>query len=106
MMFTYITDDYWVVGFRMFSEPSQGSGDDSTTNNIQLVCRGPGLSGEHVEYVTANGDDNSGSEWGSYSVQCQLGRAVSALQTKSETNQGLTGDQTAIGDVRMYCGDF
>ena len=102
----FLSDDYWVVGFRMLSEPSQGSGDDSTTNNIELVCRGPGLNGDDTEYVTANGDDNSGSVWGSYSVQCQLGRAVSALQTKYETDQGLAGDDTAIGDVRMYCGDF
>ena len=90
----------------MLSEPSQGGGDDSTTNNIQLVCRGSGLHGEDTEYVTANGDNQGGSEWGSYSVQCPLGRAVSALQTKYEADQGVTGDNTAIGDVRMYCGDF
>ena len=100
------TDDYWVVGFRMLSEPSQGSDDDSTTNNIQLVCRGPGLNGDNTEHITANGDNQDGSVWGSYSERCPLGRAVSALQTKYETDQGLAGDDTAIGDVRMYCGDF
>ena len=100
-----LTDDFWVVGFRMFSEPSQGSGDDSATNNIQLVCRGPGLNGDVTEYVTGDGDYYSGAVWGSYSEICPPGQAVSAIQTKYESDQG-SGDDTAIGDVRMYCGEF
>ena len=91
----------------MLSEPSQGIGDDSATNNIQLVCRGPGLNGDVIEYVTGDGASYRGAAWGSYSERCPRGQAVSAMQTKYEVFVGQAlADDTAIGDVRMFCGKF
>ena len=92
----------------MYSEPSQGGGDDSTTNALEIVCRGPGLYAALNSTQTlfvAGSDENSGCEWGSYSDVCPQGEAVGAIQTRVELDQG-TGDDTAVGDIRLYCSGF
>ena len=90
----------------MYSEPSQGAGDDSTTNALEIVCRGPGLyaalNSTRTLFVEGS-DENEGCVWGSYSAECPQGEAVSAIQTRYEPSGG---DDTAIGDIRMYCSGF
>ena len=67
----------------MYSEPSQGSGDYSTTNGLAIKCRGPGLSGldEYVMEVPGLYDTNA--LWGAWSETCSSGQAVNALQVKN-----------------------
>ena len=71
---------YFVVQFQMYSEPSQGSGDDSTTNKIAVLCRGPGLRGTDTYTMVVPGAYDSGASWGLWSAQCPSGQAVNAFQ--------------------------
>ena len=102
------TDNYYIVGFRMYSEPAQGSGDDSTMNAMEIVCRGPGLYADvdATQTLSVEGStENSGCVWGAYSEVCPQGEAVSAMQTRVELDQG-SGDDSAVGDLRLYCSGF
>ena len=67
----------------MYSEPSQGDGDDSATNGLEIGCRGPGLTGMDIIQTEVQGTSESGATWGSWSEVCPSGQAVNAIQVKN-----------------------
>ena len=99
-------EEYFVTRFRMYSEPSQGDGDDTATNQLKIECTGPGLNGSDRYMLNVDGTDRDLAEWGSTSDRCPEGQAVNALQVKYEEDQGFWEDDAAIGDVKMFCSDY
>jgi len=99
----YCPNDYYIVDFQMKAENDQGIvGDDTGTNGLKVKCRGPGLYGTDYMEVLEDGLTFSNSYWGSWSGECEAGKAVCAIQTKIESNQGVR-DDNALGDVKLYC---
>ena len=91
---------YFVVAFRMHSQPDQGwSGDNTGLNNIEVKCRGAGMTGTHEYTVTGHGTSSPGSYWGSYSSTCPSGQAACWVHVKTETNHGMT-------DLQIKCCDY
>ena len=85
-------------------EPDQGFGDDTAVNGMEVVCRGPGLTGtstlHRVQQLGA-----FTTQWSSWSPSCPLGSAVCAPTTKIEEYQGygMEGDDGALVDAVLHC---
>ena len=95
--------DYYIVEFQMFAQPSgHYDSDDSSTNNLRVKCRGPGLSGSN--YFVREGDGYEyGGIWGDVSAECETGTAVCGIQTKVTPYLGIDEDDTALDDVKLQC---
>lgn len=100
----YCPDGQYVWGFRLKSEPYQGSGDDSALNAVRLICKS-GASGA-VTYIQS---DNEGAwgDWGNDHI-CRSG-AVDGFAIQVESYQGRnkdinSKDDTAAGNIMMFCG--
>ena len=84
----------------MDTEPGQGSGDDTGTNNMHAKCHRPSKDSRQYEL-----SGHSPAPWGHrqrWSSSCPIGSAVCGIKTKVERPQG-NGDDTALNDIRMYC---
>ena len=82
-----------VVGFKVKFERSQGGGDDTAANDIDLYCQKDEIISAYVR-----------SDWGSWSTwhRCPSGMAVTGLQTRVESQQG-GDDNTALNGFLIYC---
>ena len=94
---------------QMFYEPDQGSTtDDTGVNGMEVMCRGPGMSGTLTENIEQKMGFTT-SEWTSWSPNCPSGAAVCALKTKVEPDQGTSlgvldySDDGALTDAKLYC---
>ncbi|KAK2850863.1 hypothetical protein Q5P01_007153 [Channa striata] len=83
----------YLASFMLRVEPSQGSGDDTSVNNIKFICSG---SGAQLE-----GDGMEWGSWGTWSNKCPKS-AICGLKTRVEAPQG-DGDDTALNDVEFFC---
>ena len=94
---------YYLSAFRMDTEPKQGNGDDTSVNNVNVMCRSSSL-----PYGTMELAGNSPTSWGHrqrWSSSCRIGSAVCGLKTRVEVPQGR-GDDTALNDIIMYCCEY
>lgn len=84
--------DGLLTGLRMKSEMSQGDGDDTAANDLEMQCNNSN--------VILNG---GGNRWGHYSswAKCPMGSAICGLVTQVEPD--IIGDDTALNDVQMFC---
>ena len=85
-----------VVGGNMKIEGSQGSGDDTAANAVQLKAF-------NTSIVTPNASTAFGS-WGTMQ-SCPSGFAVCGVETKVEGNQG-SGDDTSLNGIAFTCCAF
>ncbi|KAF7781636.1 hypothetical protein PRUB_b0927 [Pseudoalteromonas rubra] len=106
------TDGYWggwgnvvtcaannyVYGYRMRSEPPQGSGDDTALNDVELYCAPRGSNSYYRIF-------SKYASWGNWSSNafCSGGyNPVTGFRMRTEPPQG-GGDDTAANDVQLYC---
>jgi hypothetical protein len=81
----------YLVGFRFRQERMQGTSDDTSGNNIDMLCsNGKTLSG-------------NGESWGDWQTwrNCTAGDGIIGLQTQID-NDGA--DKTGIANVNFACG--
>ncbi|XP_046461608.1 vitelline membrane outer layer protein 1-like [Daphnia pulex] len=81
----------YITSCQLRVEPPQGSGDDTSANNLNCKCS----NGE-----TLNGDGTSWGGWNAWSSPCENG--IMAIQTRVEGHQGKR-DDTALNDVQFTC---
>ena len=93
----------------MYYEPYQHSGDDTALNGMEVMCRGPGMHGTHIENIDQM-INYSASTWSSWSSTCSSGTAVCALRTRVESLQGSGTqygfDDAALTDAHLYCCEY
>jgi hypothetical protein len=79
--------------FRLRVEPSQGKGDDTAANSMDIICS----SGVHLT-------PSNGGPWGNWGhfVYCPRGSAICGMSLKIEPSQ-KKGDDTSVNDVTFYC---
>lgn len=84
-----------VLGFRQRVEKSQGGGDDTALNAIELICSDGG------RIMSASGP------WGSWSndVICRHGRRANGFWLKQQPWQGKGSDDTAANAFSLRCDD-
>lgn len=95
----------YVWGFRLKSEPYQGSGDDSALNAIRLICK----SGSTGTATYIQSSEGPWGDWGNDHV-CR-NEPVTGFAIQVEAHQGRDGDKetnskddTAAGNIMMFCG--
>ncbi|XP_064587993.1 vitelline membrane outer layer protein 1-like isoform X2 [Zonotrichia leucophrys gambelii] len=79
----------YLISFSLRTEKSQGAGDDTAANNIQLRCS---------DEAVLVGDGLSWGSFGPWTNSCK----ICGLQTKVDPPQGLQ-DDTALNDVKFFC---
>lgn len=82
----------FVNGARMRVEGSQGSGDDTAANDVQMLCSTGG-------YIHAPGGTGWGG-WGNW-AQCPSGSAVCGISSRFE--DPISGDDTAMNGMKLHC---
>jgi aqualysin 1 len=93
-------DGEFAYGLRTRIESSQGRGDDTALNTIQLLCR-PETSSATPETSIIKSKEGFWGDWSAWS-KCAAGEALVSYELKVEGNQG-SGDDTAANAVRMGC---
>ena len=85
----------YAIGYRMRVESSQGNGDDTALNSVQLFCSAPpgGLS----EFITSYD-----GLWGSWHPEALCG-ASGVLTGRFENNQGTNADDSAMNGLQLHC---
>jgi hypothetical protein len=87
----------YAIGYRMRVESSQGNGDDTALNSVQLFCSAPpgGLS----EFITSYD-----GLWGSWHPEalCGASGVLTGARVRMEPPQG-SGDDTGANDVQFTC---
>lgn len=80
-------------GIQMRIEKDQGSGDDSSLNNVRMQC----TNGEILEGTPP-------VQWGDWQAMhhCPDGMAMVGFMAKVEDDQG-PGDDTALNRIQMFC---
>ena len=89
----------FAYGYRLRSEPAQGSGDDTALNDIELYCRRP-----HSYEVTGKiyGDYRTWGNWSSDKYCSGTNNPIVGFDVNEESAQG-DGDDTALNAVDLYC---
>jgi len=87
--------DYF-TGARIRSEESQGDGDDTAANDLNMRCKTDGWK------------EGKGQTWGSWggATQCAGDQWICGLQVKMEPPQGQEKDDTALNQVKFACCDI
>lgn len=83
--------DGYLDSFQLRVESSQGKGDDTAANNMNVHCSNGDI---------LHGDGTGWGNWGRWSSRCPNG--VCGIQVRMEGRQGR-GDDTALNDVKMIC---
>jgi len=92
----YCSEDYNVVGFKIYYLPKQGSSwwdDDQSVTAIAMICG----NGEILESTGVYRPKRRSKE-----VRCPKGYAVAGVQTQIEEKQG-SGDDTALNGLGIHC---
>lgn len=94
----YCPEGSWVTGVNLKIENSQGGGDDTALNGIELTC--DNMKGEHVDWIRS-----SEGPWGYYRgvKYCSTG-FMTGFELRSESDQGKGDDAGAI-DLAQFCGN-
>jgi hypothetical protein len=95
----YCKPGSWAVGYRMRVEPSQGGGDDTALNSVQILCRNPVTLA--TEWISSY--DGIWGNWHSSATCSGLGKHLTGARMRIEPPQG-SGDDTAANDVQFSCG--
>ena len=97
----YCPPNYWLVSFRLLVQPSQGTSDDTGVNNIEMLCRGSGLTRLDPYVVRGDGVQHIGASYGSWpSNSCLSGSAICSLRVRiDESSEDIKG----ITDIEMKC---
>ena len=95
--------NYYMVAFRMKVHPKQSSGlaDDTASNSVKFICRGPGLSG--ATYQEIEGVGGSEGSWGDWSSECPSGSAICSIKTRLDC---CSSDVTLINDSTFDCCNY
>jgi hypothetical protein len=90
-----------LAGGEMRIEASQGSGDDTSANELIGWCHDPQLSSGPLIFPPTH------THWGSLTQtrSCPIGSAVCGVRTKLEGGLG-GGDDTALNGVQFRCCNF
>jgi len=91
----------FVYGYRLQSEPLQGSGDDTALNSISLRCRYPNSYATSKYLYSRRG---FWGYWGSTPNCYGTNNPVVGFAVLMESVQG-GGDDTAANDIDLYCMD-
>ncbi len=94
----YCNPGTWAVGYRMRVEGSQGGGDDTSLNSVQLLCKDP-WSGA-TEWISSY--DGHWGSWYSSASCAGPGNYLTGARLRFEASQG-GGDDTAANDVEFQC---
>ena len=88
-----------VTGFKLKTEESQGSGDDTALNGIELHC---GAIGSNT--VVSNIRSSIG-EWGTWGrdFPCSDGNVMTGFELRSEPSLGTEVDDTAANNFASFC---
>ena len=85
---------YFVARIRQYTQPDMGwAGDNTGLNNIQVQCRGPGITGTSLSTVTGNGANFPDAYWTSWSSTCDSGWAACQVRVKTADSHGMTNIQ-------------
>nr|XP_045590237.1 vitelline membrane outer layer protein 1 homolog [Procambarus clarkii] len=84
----------YIDQFQLRVEP-ENAFDDTAVNDIKFTCT------HYPEEVLSGGGETWG-EWGDW-ASCPPDTAVCGIQTKVEPYLGVSGDDTALNDVRFFC---
>jgi len=75
-----------VIGFQLKSEPSKGALDDTSANNLRIICS------DFSEQSTIHSSviEGDGTQWGSWTASqfCQIGYAVCGIVTQVDHGRG------------------
>ena len=87
----------FATGFALKVEKYQSEDDDTAVNNIKLVCG-------NYSYFEFEGD--SRSSWGTYggNSYCPNSTFIKGFSLKVESDQPLGHDDTAVNDMKAFCG--
>jgi len=95
----FCPDGSFVSGYRLRSENSQGGGDDTAINDIDLYCSRPN-SNEVIAVIWS--DHRNWGSWSSPTFCRGNDNPVVGFDVREEGPQG-GGDDTAINDIDLYC---
>ena len=85
---------------RQYAQPDMGLfGDNTGLNNIEVGCRGPGITGTNLSIVTGNGASFPHAYWTSWSSTCDIGWAACRVSVKTADNRGMT-------DIQLQCCEY
>ena len=89
---------------RQYAQPEMDFPDDNMgLNNIQVECRGPGMTGTSLTTVTGNGASFPHAYWTDWSSTCDIGWAACRVWVKTATeylrNHGMT-------DIQLQCCEY
>jgi hypothetical protein len=90
----------FAYGLRTRIEASQGGGDDTALNTIQLLCR-PETSSATPETTIIKSKEGFWGDWSSW-AKCSPQQLLVSYELKVEGNQG-SGDDTAANSIKMGC---
>jgi hypothetical protein len=92
----------YVVGFTLRTEESQGGGDDTALNNLELICS----DGTRVREKESSegGPAHEWGEWRHPDAACPAGRYMTGYKLKVEGRQE-DGDDTAANSMLGICSD-
>ena len=88
----------FAIGFSLKVEGHQSEDDDTAVNNIKLVCG---------DYSIFEFEGDSRSSWGSYGQNsyCPNNSFIKGFALKVEKDQPLGHDDTAVNDMKVFCGN-
>ena len=88
----------FAIGFSLKVEGHQSEDDDTAVNNIKLVCG---------DYSVFEFEGDSRSSWGSYGQNsyCPNNSFIKGFALKVEKDQPLGHDDTAVNDMKVFCGN-
>lgn len=95
---TYCNPRSWAVGYRMRVEGSQGGGDDTALNSVQLLCK-DSVTGA-TEWISSF--DGLWGSWHSSASCSGPGNYLRGAAMRIEGSQGGS-DDTAANDVQFSC---
>jgi hypothetical protein len=82
-----------LIGFQIRVEPDQGSGDDTATNAVKMICSN--------RQVLSSLEERWGYWYGEPLI-CPPTTYICGIKTQLEPHQGR-GDDTALNNVQFYC---
>jgi Vitelline membrane outer layer protein I (VOMI) len=108
---SFCTSGEFLAAYSLQVEAPQGSGDDTSANNVRMACKSSNSASATSFFGVAPVPGQSWGNWGTWQTSASVPSlttatnnvAICGLRTKVENNQG-SGDDTALNDVEFaYC---